>query len=261
MVTGLLLHIRQFRPRPAGAGPSRGLRGVTRRTPRRPDTAVRDRRPPAHRSSAQCGIGRRGRSLRTCGPRPAIHATTSGDVAGRSRRSTATTPRGKTAGPDLIDPGPARARPPSSTPHRSAAARSAYTWHTSPRVSSSPGRRVAGQHPHAAVIGPASRRVGGGLTDCPLTAASEAAGLGRARQRPRDAVDRGPILIVPDQLGRAAKQHAAAFSRGAVRVHVAHVAAGLAARQGGWVSDSSARSRGRQARLDERVAVGRGVSR
>ena len=72
---------------------------------------------------------------------------------------------------------------------------------------------------------------------------------------------RGPILIVPDQLGRTAKQHAAAFSRGAVRVHVAHVAAGSAARQGGRVSDSSARSRGRQARLDERVAVGLGVSR
>ena len=43
----------------------------------------------------------------------------------------------------------------SSTPHRAAAARSACTWHTSPRVSSSPGRRGAGQHPQvAAVIGP-----------------------------------------------------------------------------------------------------------
>ena len=207
MVTGLLLHIRQFRPRPAGAGPSRGLRGVTRRTPRRPDTAVRDRRPPAHRSSAQCGIGRRGRSLRTCGPRPAIHATTSGDVAGRSRRSTATTPRGKTAGPDLIDPGPARARPPSSTPHRSAAARSAYTWHTSPRVSSSPGRRVAGQHPHAAVIGPASRRVGGGLTDCPPHR-----GVGGRGPRPRSTATtrRGRPRTDPHRAGPARARRQAA---------------------------------------------------
>ena len=55
---------------------------------------------------------------------------------------------------------------------------------------------------------------------------SETAALDRARQRPRDAVDRGPVLIVPDQLGRAAEQHAAAFGCGAVRVHVAHVAAG-----------------------------------
>ena len=82
-----------------------------------------------------------------------------GDVAGRSRRSTGTTPRGRPrAGPHRA--GPARARRASSTPHRSAAARSACTWHTSPRVSSSPGRRGDGQHPHAARRGcaPAGNR-------------------------------------------------------------------------------------------------------
>ena len=112
------------------------MRASTRRRPRSPGvfSGIRPR------PGAECGDRGRGE-----------HLANPGDVACRSRRSTATTPRGRPRA-GLSSSRTSSGAPPSSMPHRSAAARSACTWHTSPRVSSS----RAGQHPQvAAVIGPA----------------------------------------------------------------------------------------------------------
>ena len=76
--------------------------------------------------------------------------------------------------------GPSSGAPPSSTPHRSAAARSACTWHTSLRVSSSPGRHGAEQHPARHHRDWRTRRaVSGGPAPSLVLERGQAAPLGR----------------------------------------------------------------------------------